>query len=74
MTCKDQASFPRDGYGDEKLHFTKDWTGGTKCRPVQWTTPYPATTRDSYKRCICNYFGQDGPDHAVECALEEATF
>lgn len=67
MRCGGQKNtFPEGGYGDEYSYFDKDWTGGNKCLPVKWQTPYSVNTRDDYKRCICDIFGQGETDCAQE--------
>lgn len=38
-------------------YFDLGWDGDTECIPVKWQTPYTVYTKDDYKRCICDYFG-----------------
>jgi len=58
MTCGNLShNFPLGGYGDAMAYFDEDWTSTVNCNPVKWQTPYSIYTRDDYKRCICDHFG-----------------
>merc|ERR1711920_744695 len=58
MTCGNlKSSFPTGGYGDAVAYFDKGWSSDKECIPVKWQTPYSIYTRDDYKRCICDHFG-----------------
>jgi len=68
LTCEDQDSgFPNLGAGDLPGYWERAWDGRIACLPVSWMTEYSITTRDDYKRCICNRFGSG----AVDCATDE---
>jgi len=63
MTCGNlSSSFPSGGYGDAYAYFDQGWNGEAECIPVKWQTPYTVYTRDDYKRCICDYFGDGEAD------------
>ena len=63
MTCGNlSSSFPTGGYGDAFAYFDQGWNGEAECIPVKWQTPYTVYTRDDYKRCICDYFGDGEAD------------
>lgn len=59
LTCGNLSStFPSGGYGDAVAYFTEgNDPNEAKCAPVKWQTPYSVYTRDDYKRCICDYYG-----------------
>ena len=69
MSCKNIKSFPSGGWSDTIGYFEKGWdwdstTGETKvsCTPVKYQTPYSVYTRDDYKRCICDRWGNGKAD------------
>jgi hypothetical protein len=63
MTCGGMSSgFPEGGFGDAFAYFDTDWSGGNKCAPVKWQTPYSIYTRDDYKRCVCDLTGNGEAD------------
>lgn len=43
-------------------YFDQGWSGQAQCNPVKWQTPYSIYTRDDYKRCICDHFGEGEAD------------
>lgn len=58
MKCASMSPFfPDGGYGDAMAYFEKNWQNDGNCYPVKWQTPYSVYTRDDYKRCICDNFG-----------------
>jgi hypothetical protein len=66
MGCGDQGQWPQGGASDVYGYFTgpgwEQGVTGAHCTPVKWFTPYSFYTRDDYKRCICDYFGEGAAD------------
>ena len=44
------------------MYFEEDWGGAAKCNLVDYYTPYFLYTRDDYKRCLCDTYGDGASD------------
>lgn len=62
--------FTWSGSANIRLYFARNWGGGATCKAVDHATPYSATERDSYKRCVCDTVLNDIDN--INCQQAEA--
>ena len=57
LDCAHQMTFPYGGAGDVYQFWAKRWAGGNTCQLVEYATQYSVLSRDDYKRCVCDIWG-----------------
>jgi len=60
-------AFPSNSAGAAYGYWDRDWSGGKKCKAVNWMTGYSVYAPDDYKRCICDIYGSG----AASCPTAE---